>query len=80
MNYPFRIPPTAMAPQDVFSDWTDNSGFMSRHPAGANFAGCDGSVHYLNELIDLELYHALATIDGSEAVTSTNKLSVDWPQ
>ena len=47
LNY--RIP--GKAPDDNSADWKDTYGFMSRHPGGANFAMCDGSVSFINELI-----------------------------
>jgi len=38
----------------------------SDHPGGANFLAGDGSVHFLSENIELELYRSLCTIDGGE--------------
>jgi hypothetical protein len=71
-----RIPGTT--PDSFASIWQVSDGFMSRHPGGANFAGCDYSVHYVNEQIDLQVYQALATIDGNESVTADGS-TVDWP-
>jgi len=42
--------------------------FGSRHAGGANFVLCDGSVHFISENIDPELFVALCTIDGGESV------------
>jgi prepilin-type processing-associated H-X9-DG protein len=36
-----------------------SSGFSSRHPGGAHFAMVDGSVHFVQETISLELYRQL---------------------
>jgi len=49
-------------------DWGDNYGFGSGHVGGANFAFCDGTVHFVNSSIALSSYWALATIKGGEAV------------
>jgi prepilin-type processing-associated H-X9-DG protein len=38
--------------------------FGSEHTGGANFAFADGSVHFLQESIDLILYYDLADKDG----------------
>jgi prepilin-type N-terminal cleavage/methylation domain-containing protein len=46
----------------------NTSGFMSRHPGGGNFGRCDGSAGFISDSIDLEAYHAMATIDGSETI------------
>jgi len=43
--------------------------FGSRHPGGANFVLCDGSVHFISEEIDPEVFVALCTIDGGESVS-----------
>jgi len=50
-------------------DWPRNYSFYSQHPGGANFALADGSVHFINDGIDLTLYRTLATIDGGEPVS-----------
>jgi prepilin-type N-terminal cleavage/methylation domain-containing protein/prepilin-type processing-associated H-X9-DG protein len=40
--------------------------FGSYHPQGANFVFGDGSVHYLSESIDMNIYRALSTRSGGE--------------
>ncbi len=40
----------------------------SYHPAGTNFVFADGSVHIIVETIDLNVYYALATMQGGEPV------------
>ena len=42
-----RIPGTP--PENNSTDWQDSYSFMSRHRRGANFAICDGSVHYVSQ-------------------------------
>ncbi|QDT89618.1 DUF1559 domain-containing protein [Gimesia algae] len=42
--------------------------FRSQHPGGAHFAMVDGSVHYLSENINYDLYQALSTRAGGEIV------------
>ncbi len=42
--------------------------FGSYHIGGAHFAMADGSVRFISENIDLNLYQALATIKGGEVV------------
>lgn len=49
-----------------WTDWPNNYSFHSQHPGGAFFASADGGVHYINDGIDINLYRALATIDGGE--------------
>jgi prepilin-type processing-associated H-X9-DG protein len=49
--------------------WYTACGFKSRHPGGACFAFCDGSVHFLAETIDYRLYNALGTRAGMETLT-----------
>ena len=48
--------------------WQNNYSFRSRHPGGAQFAYCDGSVRFVNETIPLQTYRALATRDTGEVV------------
>ncbi len=38
----------------------------SRHPQGANIALADGSAHFINDSIDLQILAALCTRDGGE--------------
>jgi len=51
------------------TDFANRHGFKSRHPAGVQFAFCDGSVKFVNDSIPLGLYRALATISGREVVS-----------
>jgi prepilin-type processing-associated H-X9-DG protein/prepilin-type N-terminal cleavage/methylation domain-containing protein len=60
---------------DNSNDLWSTSGFMSRHPGGANFCFCDGHTRFLADSIcdpttatGMLVYHALATIDGGEVV------------
>jgi prepilin-type processing-associated H-X9-DG protein len=65
------IPPNVVQPNgQPFNplDWYNNHSFRSRHPGGLQFALADGSVHFVTNAIDLNLYRALATIQGGEAV------------
>ncbi|MEZ6121810.1 MAG: DUF1559 domain-containing protein [Planctomycetaceae bacterium] len=47
-------------------DWPNVVSFRSRHPGGAQFALADGSVHFVSENIDHQLYRALSTKNGGE--------------
>jgi prepilin-type processing-associated H-X9-DG protein len=49
---------------DVFNDIA----FGSQHRGGANFAMADGSTHFLTDDISMNLYRALASRNGEEAV------------
>jgi prepilin-type processing-associated H-X9-DG protein len=40
----------------------------SRHPGGVQVLFADGSVHFIQQTIDLNLWRALATIDGGEVL------------
>jgi prepilin-type N-terminal cleavage/methylation domain-containing protein len=44
------------------------SNFRSDHPGGGLFLMCDGSVHFINENIDISTYTGLSTIQGGENV------------
>ncbi|GIW94845.1 MAG: hypothetical protein KatS3mg110_2886 [Pirellulaceae bacterium] len=66
---------TTAAPLNFFLDppdprnWPNVMSFRSNHPGGANFAMADGSVHFVAETIDHDLYRALSTKNGREPVT-----------
>lgn len=67
------IPPNAKSPGGgtfPSSDWPNTWSFRSRHPGGLNFAYADGSVHFIDNAIDLSVYRAMATVAGGEAVTA----------
>ena len=53
----------------VWDDFSRNYSFFSNHPAGAGFALCDGSVLFISNEIDLNLYRGLATISSDEIVS-----------
>lgn len=45
------------------------SGFRSDHPGGAQFLFADGSVHFLQENIDMVVLRAMSSISGGETVS-----------
>ncbi|WP_146506260.1 H-X9-DG-CTERM domain-containing protein [Rubinisphaera italica] len=47
--------------------WQYNYNFASEHKGGGQFALVDGSVKFVSENIDTNLYRALGTISGSES-------------
>jgi prepilin-type processing-associated H-X9-DG protein len=57
--------PTSASRDIAFNDVT----WGSFHPGGANFARGDGSVHLVNESIDVAIYVALASRNGGEALS-----------
>lgn len=63
---------TCAIPPDFVSEdpnwWPNTHSFRSAHAGGLNFAMVDGSVHFIEDRIDLEVYRALATRDGGETV------------
>jgi prepilin-type processing-associated H-X9-DG protein len=47
--------------------------FMSGHTAGGcNFLFMDGSVHFLNDSIDMQVYRALGSRNGGEPINSSS--------
>jgi prepilin-type N-terminal cleavage/methylation domain-containing protein/prepilin-type processing-associated H-X9-DG protein len=61
-----RANPTTQSLETNAWDWPNNYSFYSRHPNGANFANCDGSVHYIANTIDLRTYRMLANIQDNQ--------------
>ena len=53
-------------------NWWDMRGFRSYHPGGVNFAMADGSVHFVQENIDFDLYQALSTAQLDEVASISN--------
>jgi prepilin-type N-terminal cleavage/methylation domain-containing protein/prepilin-type processing-associated H-X9-DG protein len=47
------------APCSAPQAWSCDMAFKSRHPGGAQFVFCDGSVHFLNENLDYVTYQKL---------------------
>ena len=47
-------------------------GFKSRHPGGAMFVLCDGSVHFLPETIDYMTYQRLGDRRDGQPVGDVN--------
>ena len=69
--YPTNIPLNWMeddddAPEGRQGSYFRTCGFKSAHPAGASFVMCDGSVPFLSETIDFQLYNALGSREGAE--------------
>jgi hypothetical protein len=49
--------------------WQATLGYASRHPAGGQFCLGDGSVRFLSETIDLNVYRSCGTASLGEAVS-----------
>jgi len=73
INYPTcpgEPPGHGGTPYDCNSDanWTTSQGFKSKHPGGALFVLCDGSVHFLPDSIDYTTYQRLGCRRDREPV------------
>ncbi|MCY2992602.1 MAG: DUF1559 domain-containing protein [Planctomycetota bacterium] len=53
------VAPAGSTPCNQDAAWQTSQGFKSKHPGGALFLFCDGSVHFLNESIEYRTYQAL---------------------
>jgi len=51
-------------------NWAVTWGFKSNHPGGVNVAFVDGSVHFLNQNIDMRTYQFLGCRDDVNAVSA----------
>jgi prepilin-type processing-associated H-X9-DG protein/prepilin-type N-terminal cleavage/methylation domain-containing protein len=76
---PLNLRISGQNPDAQSNNWRQCNGFMSRHRGGANFAMCDGSATFINELMCADpngmlVYQGLATISGNEPVSPS-----DWP-
>jgi prepilin-type processing-associated H-X9-DG protein len=54
--------------EGIDTRWFSGCGFKSRHPGGANFVMCDGSVHFISDTIDYRMYNEMGTRAGGEVV------------
>src|SRR5262245_47443356 len=52
-------------------DWPNVYSFRSRHSGGANFCIGDGTVRFVSQSVDINVYRAMATVKGGE-VANTN--------
>src|SRR5262249_48793443 len=50
------------------SNWNVSWGFKSNHTGGVNFCFADGSVHFVNQNIDHQIYQYLGCKDDSQTV------------
>lgn len=50
------------------NNWSTSQGFKSKHPNGAMFVFCDGSVHFLNETMNYDTYQRLGDRGDGKAV------------
>jgi prepilin-type N-terminal cleavage/methylation domain-containing protein/prepilin-type processing-associated H-X9-DG protein len=64
-NVPINYNPEPPRPWE----WQNVQGFRSRHPGGAHFARADGSIQFVGDLIDYDLYRALSTKNGREPIS-----------
>jgi prepilin-type N-terminal cleavage/methylation domain-containing protein len=53
-----------------FNNWPNNYSFYSMHVGGAHFGMADGSVKFVSDNIDYNLYRNLSTIQGGETPSS----------
>jgi prepilin-type N-terminal cleavage/methylation domain-containing protein/prepilin-type processing-associated H-X9-DG protein len=51
------------------NDWPNVYSFRSRHPGGLQFCFADGSVRFIPDAIEIQVYRALASAYGGEVVT-----------
>lgn len=57
------------APCNRQQNWNTAQGFKSKHPTGAQFVFCDGSVRFLSETMNYDAYQRLGARQDGYAVT-----------
>jgi prepilin-type N-terminal cleavage/methylation domain-containing protein/prepilin-type processing-associated H-X9-DG protein len=70
-NFPVAgttIPLNWFTDESLEGQWYFSCGFKSQHPGGANFVMGDGSVHFISDSIDYQLYNELGSRDLDEVV------------
>jgi prepilin-type N-terminal cleavage/methylation domain-containing protein len=55
-------------PSAGYGHWPNRYSFHSNHTGGANFALADGTARFVTDSIDINVYRAMATINGGESV------------
>jgi prepilin-type processing-associated H-X9-DG protein len=53
------------------NNWGPQQGFRSRHPGGAHFCACDGSVQFVSDSSDSTAFRSRCTRDGEEIVSGS---------
>src|SRR5262249_11056084 len=56
-------------PANCLWNWHVTWGFKSNHTGGVNFVFADGSVHFVNQGIDMRTYQYLGCRDDGQPVT-----------
>jgi hypothetical protein len=64
--------PPKGAPMPAPWSWPSVYSFRSRHPGGTQFVMADSSIRFVRASIDLNIYRAVATKRGGEAVQLPN--------
>lgn len=67
INNLMGFPPETVGPDF----WWEQRGFRSLHPGGVNFSMADGSVKFVAESVDNELYRTSCTRNGGETVSES---------
>lgn len=58
-----------LEPDKMVEQWYYQRGFKSLHPGGAQFVFADGSVHFIVEDVNHDVYRAYATRNGGEVAS-----------
>jgi prepilin-type processing-associated H-X9-DG protein len=70
INYPIVSSDSCDPPERSVNNWSVSEGFKSKHPGGANFAFADGSVHFLQQTIDMRTYQLLGCRNDGQVFNS----------